>query len=118
MMRVVIVGAGIGGSALALALHKVGIDYVLVEQTPELTTVGAGIQLSPNGVRILEWLGLEEDLERFCVEPNAHLFKEWDTGKNVLTTPLSPKVRRSGYERNSPRELLRGIRIMRIPPLV
>jgi len=92
-MRVVIVGAGIGGSALALALHRSGVDYVLLEQAAELTTVGAGIQLSPNGVRILEWLGLKEDLKRFCVEPSAHLFKEWDTGENVLTTPLSPKVR-------------------------
>ena len=78
-MRVVIVGAGIGGSALALALQKAGVNYVLLEQAPELRAVGAGIQLSPNGVRILEWLGLTEDLERFCVEPNAHLFKEWHT---------------------------------------
>jgi salicylate hydroxylase len=59
-MKIIIVGAGIGGSTLALSLAHLGIDYVLIEQAPALTTVGAGIQLSPNGVRVLEQLGLGE----------------------------------------------------------
>ena len=54
----------------------------------ELTEVGAGVQLSPNGVRILEWLGLGDDLARFAVEPGAHLLKDWQSGETVLQTPL------------------------------
>jgi salicylate hydroxylase len=59
MSRVVIVGAGIGGIATALALRRCGIEHVVLEQAPRLTEVGAGIHLSPNGTRILDWLGFE-----------------------------------------------------------
>ena len=41
-MKVVVIGAGIGGAALALSLEQLGIDYVLLEQAPELAEVGAG----------------------------------------------------------------------------
>ena len=92
-MKVIIVGAGIGGSTLALSLAQLGIDYVLVEQAPALTTVGAGIQLSPNGVRVLEQLGLGEPLKQFCTEPDFHKYSVWDTGETVLKTPLQPMVK-------------------------
>lgn len=92
-MKIIIVGAGIGGSALALSLAHLGIDYVLIEQAPALTTVGAGIQLSPNGVRVLEQLGLGEQLKQFCTEPDFHKYSVWDTGETVLKTPLQPMVK-------------------------
>ena len=96
-MRIIVAGAGIGGSVLALALEqfgeKEGIDYVVLEQAPALTEVGAGIQLSPNGVRILERLGLADDLSRFGVEPESHQLKNWKTGETVLQTPLKAVVK-------------------------
>ena len=92
-MEVIILGAGIGGSALALALDKFDIDYVLLEQAPAFAEVGAGIQLSPNGVRVLEALGLREDLAACCTEPDFHKYSLWDTGETVLKTPLMPRVR-------------------------
>lgn len=91
-MKVIIVGAGIGGSALALTLAKAGVDYVLLEQAPALTEVGAGIQLSPNGVRIMEWLGAGDDLARVCNRPDFHKFVAWDTGEVLLRTALMPKT--------------------------
>ena len=94
-MRVVIVGAGIGGSALALSLTRLGVDYVLLEQAPAFTEVGAGIQLSPNGVRVLESLGLGDELAGFCTEPDFHKYSLWDTGETVLRTPLMPRVRQA-----------------------
>ena len=91
-MKIIIVGAGIGGAALALTLQRIGqragLDYVLLEQAPALTEVGGGIQLSPNGVRILEWFGLAGDLASFCTQPDFHKFAVWDTGEVVLSTPL------------------------------
>ena len=91
-MKVLIIGAGIGGSALALALEQQGIDYALYEQAAEFKEVGAGIQLSPNGVHILERLGLKEELAKFCTTPAAHRYSVWDSGETILTTPLMPKV--------------------------
>ncbi|MDA0272644.1 MAG: FAD-dependent monooxygenase [Proteobacteria bacterium] len=92
-MKVIIVGAGIGGSTLALSLAHLGIDYTLIEQAPAFTTVGAGIQLSPNGVRVLDQLGLGEKLKLFCSEPDFHKYSVWDTGETVLKTPLQPMVK-------------------------
>jgi salicylate hydroxylase len=91
-VRIIVTGAGIGGSVLALALEQMGLDYLVLEQAPALTEVGAGIQLSPNGVRILEWLGLADDLARFGVEPGGHQLKDWKTGETVLETPLRALV--------------------------
>ncbi|MGI9324792.1 MAG: FAD-dependent monooxygenase [Pseudomonadales bacterium] len=94
-MKIIIVGAGIGGTALALALQKLDIDHVLLEQAQAFAEVGAGIQLSPNGVAVLELLGLGESLAQFCTEPDFHKYSVWDTGETILRTPLMPKVRQS-----------------------
>ena len=91
-MKTIIVGAGIGGSALALALEQQGQDYELLEQATAFQAVGAGIQLSPNGVHVLERLGLKDQLAAFCTTPAAHKYSVWDTGETILTTPLMPKV--------------------------
>ena len=97
-MKVLVVGAGIGGSALAMSLQRLGIDYVLVEQATTFEEVGAGIQLSPNGVRVLESLGLADALRGFCTEPDFHRYSVWDTGETILRTALMPRVREAyGY---------------------
>lgn len=91
-MRAIIVGCGIGGAALALTLQQRGVDFVILEQASELSEVGAGLQQSPNSIRILQWLGLMDDLKRIGVAPEAHIFKDYQTGEVLLQTPLMPKV--------------------------
>jgi 2-polyprenyl-6-methoxyphenol hydroxylase-like FAD-dependent oxidoreductase len=56
--RVLIVGGGIAGLSLATALHQQGFRADLVERSPTWDTIGAGIFLHANGVRMLEALGL------------------------------------------------------------
>jgi salicylate hydroxylase len=92
-MRVIIVGAGIGGIAAALALRLQGIEHVVLEQAQRLAEVGAGIQLSPNGMRVLEWLGAAPALARVAVEPGSHVFRDWRTGETLLELPLGPAAR-------------------------
>lgn len=58
--RVVIVGGGIGGLALALALWRRGIEAPVYEAAPELRAVGAGISLQPNALQVLDRLGVAE----------------------------------------------------------
>ncbi|KAE8419529.1 hypothetical protein BDV36DRAFT_282175 [Aspergillus pseudocaelatus] len=61
--KVLIVGGGIAGLALALMLENNAVDYVLLEAYPKIVTdVGAGICMMPNGLRILDQLGCYEDL--------------------------------------------------------
>lgn len=58
METVIIIGAGIGGLAAALALERAGVDVEVHERAPELTEVGAGLALWPNGLRALDAIGL------------------------------------------------------------
>jgi 2-polyprenyl-6-methoxyphenol hydroxylase-like FAD-dependent oxidoreductase len=62
--RVLIAGGGIGGLALALTLHQIGVPCTIFESVTELRPLGVGINLQPNAVRELEALGIgEADME-------------------------------------------------------
>ena len=63
-LRAVVVGGGIGGTAAALALARAGLDVELYEQARQLTEVGAGVSLAPNGLRMLDRLGVGEGIGR------------------------------------------------------
>ena len=57
-LRIAIVGGGIGGLTLALALQQCGMEAEVFEQAPELTEVGAAVALSANSTRELRRLGV------------------------------------------------------------
>jgi salicylate hydroxylase len=59
-----VIGGGIGGLAAATALARAGVAVTLYERAPEIAEVGAGLQISPNGLAVLRALGLEEALLR------------------------------------------------------
>jgi len=78
---VLVVGAGIGGLTAALALLKRGIDVQVCEQSSQLREVGAGIQISSNGTRVLFALGLEAALAKVQVRPERRELRHWSTGE-------------------------------------
>ena len=53
-----VIGGGIGGMTAALALARAGFAAHIVERSPEFGEIGAGIQLAPNALRILDGLGV------------------------------------------------------------
>jgi len=79
--NIAIVGGGIGGLTAALALIRRGIDVDVYEQAPELRELGAGVQISANGSRVLHTLGLAAALEKVQVEPAGKAVRLWDTGQ-------------------------------------
>jgi salicylate hydroxylase len=79
--NIAVIGAGIGGLTAALALLKRGLDAEVYEQADELKEVGAGIQISSNGTRVLYALGLKEALERVQVLPSRRQIRHWSTGE-------------------------------------
>ena len=79
-MRILISGGGIGGLTAALALLKRGFDVDVYEQAGELKEVGAGLQLSANGNRVLYELGLGEALQQLSCEAKAKEIRLWNTG--------------------------------------
>ncbi len=80
-MRIAIIGAGIGGLAAAIALVRRGFDVQVFEQARELAEIGAGVQISPNGVRVLSALGLMTDIEAIASEPAGKFVRLWSTGQ-------------------------------------
>jgi salicylate hydroxylase len=78
---VIIVGAGIGGLTAALALLRRGIDVEVYEQAPALGEIGAGVQISANGTRVLHALGLEAGLSACAVEAQLKVVRHWKTGR-------------------------------------
>ena len=81
--RVAVVGAGVGGLALALALRERGIDAHLYERTGELREVGAAVYLAANATRLLTRLGLAEEFEAVSWHPTSLIHRDGRTG-NVI----------------------------------
>jgi salicylate hydroxylase len=88
--KVIVIGAGIGGLAAALSLLKRGLDVEVHEQASELKEVGAGIQISSNGTRVLYALGLEDALKRVQVLPQRRVIRHWATGETWSWFDLGP----------------------------
>ncbi len=79
--KVLIAGAGIGGLVAALAMLQRGIDVEIFEQASELRELGAGVQLSANGTRVLIALGLEQEMQNIASEPSGKQIRLFSTGR-------------------------------------
>ncbi|HZR49838.1 MAG TPA: FAD-dependent monooxygenase [Streptosporangiaceae bacterium] len=93
-LRAVVVGGGIGGIAAAVALSRAGIDVQVHEQAQQLTEVGAGVSLAPNGLRVLERLGVGEGISRLGARYAAA----------ELRLPDGREVRHEPYQFAMPRQ--------------
>ena len=92
-LRVAIIGAGIGGLAAACALRQRGMEVALYERSTRLEEVGAGLQIGPNGVKVLRALGLEDALMRNAFEPLSIMSITWDEGRLRFRQPLKAVAR-------------------------
>jgi salicylate hydroxylase len=97
-MRVLIAGGGIGGLSAALALIRKGCEVEVYEQACELKEVGAGLQLSPNGTRVLYALGVGEELRSLSCEAEGKEIRIWNTGERWKLFDLGAvAIERYGY---------------------
>src|SRR5512141_327330 len=94
MDDVIIVGAGIGGLTLGLALQQSGIPCRIFESTAEIKAVGVGINLLPHATKEIAALGLEADLAKVAIATtDATFFNRF--GQLIYQEPLG---RAAGYE--------------------
>jgi len=91
---VAIVGAGIGGLTLALSLHAAGITCRVYEAVPEIKPLGVGINLLPHAVRVLDGLGLLDELSKVGVTTRESAFYSAH-GQFVYSEPAG---RYAGYK--------------------
>jgi salicylate hydroxylase len=96
--RVAVIGGGIGGLTAALALIRHGVDVDVYEQAPELKELGAGVQISSNGTRVLHALGLGHEVERRGVVVAGKEIRLWSTGQTWKLFDLGAvSVERYGF---------------------
>jgi len=85
---IAIVGAGIGGLTLALALRQRGLSAEIYEQASELTEIGAAVALSANATRELQRLGVLDPLLAVATEPSELIYRDGRTGKRIAAHPV------------------------------
>lgn len=83
-----IVGAGIGGLAAACGLAMRGARVTVLEQADAVREVGAGIQISPNGLAVLDALGVGDDLRARCPRSQAVHLLDGLSGRSVIRMDL------------------------------
>ncbi|MEH6644891.1 FAD-dependent monooxygenase [Sulfitobacter sp.] len=88
--NVIVVGAGIGGLTAAIAFARRGVAVTVLEQATAIREVGAGLQVSPNGLFVLRALGLEKRLlERGAVQGKAVVMRAHDSADELVRLDLS-----------------------------
>ena len=82
------VGGGLGGLTLAIALRRAGVDVVVFERTAELREVGAAVALAANSTRLLARLGLADELAAVSTVPSELAFRDGMDGRLLVSHPI------------------------------
>lgn len=86
--EVIVVGGGIGGLAAALSVSQTGKTVAVFEQAPEFGEVGAGLQLAPNALEVLDRLGVKDEVLKHAVIPKRLVLKDVYTAEEVAVLDL------------------------------
>ena len=94
-MKAIVIGAGIGGMTAAIALRRTGWDVEVYEQVRENKPVGAAISLWPNGVKVMNYLGLGDRLAELGGRMEAMAYR-WMDGRTMCDFSLEPVTLAAG----------------------
>jgi 3-hydroxybenzoate 6-monooxygenase len=93
-----VLGGGIGGVAAALSLARRGRRVHVIEKASQLAEIGAGLQLAPNAMRVLDRLGILEEIKGVAVLPQTLTLLDIATAKRLKVVDLGPAfIARYGY---------------------
>lgn len=95
-MKVIVIGAGIGGTSAGLALHRLGHEVVVYDQMRENKPVGAALSLWSNGVKVLNWLGLGDEVAALGGRMDDMAYYDGHSGEQMCRFSLSPVTAQSG----------------------
>ena len=87
--KVTVLGGGLGGLAAATALARRGAEVTVLEQAGRIAEVGAGIRVSPNGVAVLDALGLGDAARAGAVRNGAVRLVDGTNGRDVIRLDLA-----------------------------
>lgn len=89
-MRVSVIGAGIGGLCVAIALKKNGHEVVVYERVSEMKPVGAALTLWANGIKCLNYLGMRNEIVQIGGQLNNLAYVNGLDGSTLTEFSLHP----------------------------
>lgn len=95
-MKIIIIGAGIGGMSAAIALERAGFETEVYEAVAEMKPVGAAISVWPNGVKCLNALGLKQPLRALSGNMAWMAYHDARSGAPLTRFSLAPLVQQTG----------------------
>jgi FAD-dependent urate hydroxylase len=95
-VRVIIIGAGIGGTSAGIALQRLGHDVRIYDQIRANRPVGAALSLWPNGVKVLNWLGLRDEVAALGGQLDTMAYVDGHTGETMCRFSLDPVTDQTG----------------------
>lgn len=91
-MKAIIIGGGIGGLCSALCLLKSGHQVQILEASSQISAVGAGIQLSPNAMHIMQALGIDNAVKSCAFRPVASQLRDGISGRVLMSSPMGSQM--------------------------
>ncbi|KKI93436.1 3-hydroxybenzoate 6-hydroxylase [Bacillus sp. SA1-12] len=91
--EVLVIGGGIGGVAAALASAEAGHKTKILEQAPVFGEIGAGIQMGPNAMAVLDRFGVADEIEKYAVFPQRLVLKDVYTAKELAALDLGDEFK-------------------------
>jgi FAD-dependent urate hydroxylase len=95
-LKVIIIGAGIGGTSAGIALRKLGHEVVIYDRMRENKPVGAALSLWSNGVKVLNWLGLRDEVAALGGRMDNMAYLDGHTGEQLCRFSLNPVTEQTG----------------------
>lgn len=87
-MKVLVVGAGLGGCAAAMAMHYAGFEVVIVEKIRQFQRLGDSLGLGENALRLLDKWGCTDKIKRIGNKSPVFHIRRFDTGEIIATNRL------------------------------
>ena len=97
-MKVIVIGAGIGGTSAGIALKRLGHEVVIYDQMRENKPVGAALSLWSNGVKVLNWLGLADEVAALGGSMDYMSYHDGHTGETLCRFSLEPVTTQTGQK--------------------
>lgn len=95
-MKAIIVGAGIGGLSAGIALTRIGWDVEIYERVTEVKPVGAAISVWSNGVKCLNYLGLEQETAALGGRMDHMAYIDGLSGETMTQFAFAPLIAQVG----------------------
>ncbi|NDL62681.1 FAD-dependent urate hydroxylase HpxO [Acerihabitans arboris] len=95
-MKAIVIGAGMGGASAGIALRNFGWQTEIYEAVAQVKPVGAAISIWPNGVKCLNFLGLQRQIKAIGGDMASMAYQDYQSGQILTRFPLRPLVDRVG----------------------